>query len=312
MVWLLLPTGFPLRSLGLLGLLPMLLILPIRPALGDMKVAILDVGQGLSVVVQTKNHTLLYDAGPKYSAQSDAAKRVILPYLTGEGVTKLDGFVVSHHDTDHAGGMYSMLSQIPVGWMSSSLPLEKLQATPAIRHQRCFAGQSWDWDGVHFAMLYPELNQYQQQAISDNNRSCVLKISSASGSLLLAGDIENIAEQQLVANQNDYPDTFSLKANVLVAPHHGSKTSSSHAFLAATAPNLTVFTTGYLNRFRHPRPEVMLRYHALGSATLRSDYDGAILLAFVAGQQMAALKNSPYHVTRWRQQYQRYWHDQYP
>lgn len=312
MIWLLLPTGFPLRSLGVLGLLPMLLILPIRPALGDMKVAILDVGQGLSVVVQTKNHTLLYDAGPKYSAQSDAAKRVILPYLTGEGVTKLDGFVVSHHDTDHAGGMDSILSQMPVGWISSSLPLEKLQTTPAIRHQRCFAGQSWDWDGVHFAMLYPELKHYQQQAISDNNRSCVLKISSASGSLLLAGDIENIAEQQLVANQNDSPDTFSLKANVLVAPHHGSKTSSSHAFLAATAPDLTVFTTGYLNRFRHPRPEIEQRYQAVGSETLRSDYDGAIVLTFNAGNKPALLEKDLYAVTRWRKHYQRYWHDNYP
>lgn len=312
MIWLLLPTGFPLRSLGLLGLLPMLLILPMRPALGDMKVAILDVGQGLSVVVQTKNHTLLYDTGPKYSAQSDAAKRVVLPYLIGEGVVKLDGFVVSHHDTDHAGGMETTLSQMPVGWLSSSLPLEKLQANPEVQHKRCFAGQSWDWDGVNFAMLYPELESYQDQSISDNNRSCVLKITSASGSLLLVGDIEKTAEQQLVANQNEHQNTISLKANVLVAPHHGSKTSSSNAFVAATAPNLTVFTAGYLNRFRHPRPEVEQRFQAFGSETMRSDYDGAILLKFNAGSKAVGVEKEVYEVTRWRKHYQRYWHDNYP
>ena len=306
MLWLLLPAGFPLRSIGLLGLLPMLLILPARPAPGDMEVAILDVGQGLSVVVQTASHTLLYDAGPKYSSQSDAAKRVILPFLNGEGIAKLDGFVVSHDDTDHAGGMDTILTQIPVSWVSSSLPPDKVPSNSPIRHARCVAGQRWAWDGVQFEMLHPVPEYYAHQAISDNNRSCVLKISATSGSLLLAGDIEKPAEQTLLASQSGRPNLASLKSDVMIAPHHGSRTSSNSAFVAAAAPELTVFTSGYLNRFRHPRPEVQLRYQAFGSETLRSDYDGAILLTFVAASR------GSYEVIRWRKQYRRYWHDVYP
>lgn len=227
-------------------------------------------------------------------------------------MVKLDGFVVSHNDTDHAGGMDTILSQMPVGWMSSSLPSEKLQVNNAVRHIRCFAGQNWTWDGVQFSMLYPESDYYQHQTISDNNRSCVLKISSASGSLLLVGDIENTAEQQLIDNQNNDSETLSLKADLLVAPHHGSKTSSSNEFVAAVTPKLTVFTTGYLNRFRHPRPEVELRYRAFGSESMRSDYDGAVLLGFVAANSGTQLEASAYDVLRWRKHYQRYWHDVYP
>jgi competence protein ComEC len=306
MLWLLLPAGFPLRSLGLLGFMPMLFALPAQPEQGDMKVAILDVGQGLSVVVQTAKHTLLYDAGPKYSTQSDAAKRVVLPFLNGEGIAKLDAFVVSHDDTDHAGGKDTILTQMPVDRVISSLPLGQLLPNYSIRHVRCLAQQGWTWDGVKFEMLYPALRHYENQAISDNNRSCVLKVTSASGSVLLTGDIEKSAEQTLLASQIGYPNLNSLQTDVMIAPHHGSKTSSSSAFVSITSPKLTVFTAGYLNRFRHPRPEVMLRYQAAGSQILRSDYDGAILLAFKAGDK------SPYHMNRWRKQYQRYWHDNYP
>ena len=306
MLWLLLPAGFPLRCLGLLGLMPILFSLPARPALGDMKVAILDVGQGLSVVVQTANHALIYDTGPKYSAQSDAARRVVLPFLNGEGITKLDALVVSHDDADHAGGMDTILTQMTVDWVSSSLRPDQLLSNYSIRHVRCLAKQTWTWDGVQFEMFYPELRHYENQAISDNNRSCVLKVTSASGSILLTGDIEKLAEQTLLSSQSGYPNLNSLKTDIMIAPHHGSKTSSSSAFVSATAPKLTVFTAGYLNRFRHPRPEVLLRYQVAGSQILRSDYDGAILLAFEAGDK------SPYQVDRWRKQYQRYWHDNYP
>jgi competence protein ComEC len=107
-LWLLLPRGFPMRWLGFLGFLPMLLIVPMRPAIGDMKVTVLDVGQGLSVVVQTAKHNLVYDAGPKYNEQSDAGSRIVVPYLHGEGIKKVDGFVVSHNDIDHSGGMASV------------------------------------------------------------------------------------------------------------------------------------------------------------------------------------------------------------
>lgn len=307
-IWMLLPNGFPLRGLGLLGLVPMLLVSPARIAEGDMKVAILDVGQGLSVVVQTAHHTLLYDAGPKSSAQSDAAKRVIVPFLQGEGIAKLDAFIVSHDDVDHTGGMETLISNFPIGVMSSSLSPDRTQRYPAIHHQNCEAGQSWTWDGVRFIVLHP----YSiQQNASDNNRSCVIRVTSASGSLLLTGDIEKLAEQQMIAAKSTSSDTLALKTDVLVAPHHGSKTSSSYSFVAATAPSLTVFTVGYLNRFKHPAAEVIARYQAAGSQTLRSDHDGAILLQFVANEQGKPFKTLAYQVIRWRQHYQRYWHDRY-
>lgn len=297
-LWLLLPRGFPLRSLGLLGLLPMIFIVPVRPSMGDMKVTVLDVGQGLSVVVQTAGHTLLYDAGPKYNAQSDAGSRIVVPFLRGEGVKKLDGFLVSHNDNDHSGGMNSVLALMPVTWFASSLPKEL--AAAATGNLRCYAGQQWLWDGVSFEVLYPKLADYEDMTIKDNNRSCVLKVTSRSGSLLLTGDIEKSAEMAL---NNEYPE--KLKSDVIIAPHHGSKTSSSEGFVAAVAPSVSIFTAGYLNRFKHPAPVTVARYQAANSQMYRSDYDGALELNYdvnLAGR--AEIK-----VIRWRKQSKRYWHD---
>jgi competence protein ComEC len=302
MVWLLLPAGFPMRYLGLLTLLPMLLVLPERPLPGEMKVTVLDVGQGLSVVVQTAKHSLVFDAGPKYDSQSDAGSRIVVPYLRGAGVTKLDGLVVSHNDVDHSGGMQSLLALLPVTWMASSLPTEAV-GLGGQRQLRCHAGQTWVWDGVRFDMLYPSLASYQDEAIKDNNRSCVLKISSLAGSLLLTGDIEKTDEHALL---NSLP--AALTSDVLVAPHHGSRTSSSQAFIEAVSPTVAVFTSGYLNHYRHPSPEVWQRYEAQGVHVYRSDFAGAIEMRFVRGGE----DHSPsIHLLPWRQQYPRYWHDVY-
>jgi competence protein ComEC len=304
-LWMLLPRGVPVRWLGYLGFLPMLLIAPQRPNMGDMKVTVLDVGQGLSVAVQTATHTLLYDAGGKYSEQADAASRIVLPFLRGEGVSKLDGFIVSHNDTDHSGGMPTMLAQMPVSWLASSLP-ESAERNNNIRHMRCFTGQRWVWDGVDFQIMHPEFETYTDTALTDNNRSCVLKITSAAGSLLLAGDIERPAEAELIKQQKNNQDAIFLKSDVMIAPHHGSKTSSSVEFIDEVQPDLTVFTAGYLNRFRHPRPEIVKRYENAQSKMLRSDYHGAITLEFVADHLNAKVK-----ATGWRKQNRRYWHDVY-
>lgn len=303
-LWLLLPRGVPMRWLGYLGLLPMLLIAPQRPGPGDVKVAVLDVGQGLSVVVQTATHTLLYDAGGKYSEQADAGSRIVLPFLRGEGVSKLDGFIVSHNDTDHSGGMPTILAQMPVSWLASSLP-DSAQQNINSKHIKCFSGQRWTWDGVDFQILHPQLESYEDAVLTDNNRSCVLKISSAAGSLLLTGDIERAVEMELVEQQNNY-NSIALKSDVMIAPHHGSKTSSSVEFISEVQPELTVFTAGYLNRFRHPRPEVVARYERAQSKTLRTDYHGAITLNFVADDLDGQI-----NVTGWRKQNRRYWHDIY-
>ncbi len=302
-LWLLLPRGVPMRWLGYLGLLPMLLIAPQRPGPGDMKVTVLDVGQGLGVVVQTATHTLLYDAGGKYSEQADAGSRIVLPYLRGEGVSKLDGFIVSHNDTDHSGGMRTVLAQMPVSWLASSLPDFSVQN---IKHIKCFSGQRWTWDGVDFQMLHPQFESYEDAALTDNNRSCVLKISSAAGSLLLTGDIERPVEAALLEQQKNNQGAFDLKSDVMIAPHHGSKTSSSVEFINEVQPELTIFTAGYLNRFRHPRPEIVKRYENVHSGILRSDYHGAIILKFVSDNSDERIK-----VTGWRKENRRYWHDVY-
>jgi len=302
--WMLLPRGVPLRWLGVFGFLPMMLISPIRPSSGEMKATILDVGQGLSVVVQTSKHTLLYDAGAKFNAQSDAGSRVVVPFLRGEGVKMLDGFIVTHDDNDHSGGMDSVLALMPVDWFASSMP-EAVTIPPNTERMKCYAGQSWHWDGVDFEMLYPNLSDYENTEIKDNDRSCVLKITSESGSLLLTGDIERHAESSLVL-ENSSSETAILKSDVLVVPHHGSKTSSTTDFVEAVAPRVAIFTVGYLNRFKHPRPEVTDRYKSIGSSLYQSDYHGAIELSFSKHRDLSQIV-----VTNWRAQRKRYWHDKF-
>lgn len=301
-LWLLLPRGFPMRWLGLAGFLPMFLVVPAKPALGDMKVTVLDVGQGLSVVVQTATHTLLYDAGPKYSEQSDAGSRIVVPFLRGEGIKKIDGFLVSHDDIDHSGGMQSVAEQMPVAWLASSFtPMVETLTT----HQniRCSSGQVWTWDDVRFEVLHPSVESYSDATIKDNNRSCVLKVTSQAGSILLAGDIEKESELALLQT-----NAASLKSDVLVVPHHGSKTSSTLDFIAAVLPSVSVFTMGYLNRFKHPKPVIVERYQAVDSLIYRSDYHGALELRFEAN----AKNNHSIKVMSWREQNKQYWQDAFP
>ncbi len=304
-MWTLMPRGFPLRYLGLFGLLPMLLIVPKRPAQGEMHVAVLDVGQGLAVVVQTQHHDLLYDTGPKYSSQSDSGSRIIVPYLRGEGIRQLDGLVVSHNDADHSGGMVSVLSQVPVKWLASSLPDDAPELTQQ-KHLHCFAGQNWLWDGVHFEVLHPSLESYENTAIKDNNRSCVLRISNAYGSVLLAGDIEKQAEAELLENASD-----SLASDILVVPHHGSKTSSTLDFIAAVNPQVAIFTMGYRNRFGHPKADVVNRYQQAQSRLYRSDQDGAILIDFTAKNTSTNPKIQHHYamqISPWRRTSPHYWY----
>ncbi len=298
-LWLLLPRGFPLRWLGLVGFLPMFIVMPVRPMLGDMKVTVLDVGQGLSVVVQTARHTLLYDAGPKYNEQSDAGSRIVVPFLRGEGIKKLDGFFVSHNDNDHSGGMRSVLEQIPVTWFASSFTPE-VEVPASQARIPCFAGQSWTWDGVQFEVLYPSFESYGETTLKDNNRSCVVKISSQSGSMLLTGDIEKEAELALLN-----ASSAKLKSDVITVPHHGSKTSSTLDFIAVVQPSVSVFTTGYLNRFGHPKPVVVARYQASNSLMYRSDYDGAVEINF------GTLDTNKIHLASWRSENPRYWQDSF-
>ena len=292
--WILLPRGVPLRWLGVAALAPMFLLRPLPPLAGDMRVAVLDVGQGLAVVVQTARHALLYDTGPRYSEEADSGNRIILPYLRGAGVGRLDGLIVSHDDNDHSGGTRSVVGVLPPNWTASSLPSTHPLRVALPQHRSCHAGQAWEWDGVRFEMLHPTLQSYAVAGLKDNHRSCVLKISSAAGNLLLPGDIERPAEAELLTR-----GPAALAADLLIAPHHGSKGSSSPAFVEAVRPAITVFTAGYRNRFGHPQEEVVERYRAVGARTYRSDADGALLVDFIAGRGMV--------VSAWRQLRPRYW-----
>jgi len=291
--WILAPSGLPGRWLGLVGFVPLLVVASPVPAPGELWVDVLDVGQGLSAVVRTHRHALVYDAGPAFSSDTDAGGRVIVPFLRAQGIDRLDGLLITHDDTDHSGGAASVLAAVPVDWVATSLPPDASAVELARRRVRCFAGQSWEWDAVRFTVLHPTWESYNLPQLKDNARSCVLKVDSAFGGVLLPADIERGSEADLLRTR-----PAALRADVLVAPHHGSGTSSSAEFLAQVAPSVVVIPVGYRNRFGHPKPEVLARYQALGSRVLRSDADGAIALRF----NTDGLAASGY-----RAQYRRYW-----
>lgn len=300
-IWMLLPgsmglmRGFPARWLGIVALLPMFLLLPPKPGPGELWLSVLDVGQGLAVVARTENHTLLYDTGPGSGSESDSGNRTIVPFLRGEGVKHLDAMVVTHADSDHSGGALSVLQAVPVEWLVSSLVDDHPIQLAASNRRRCQAGETWQWDGVQFDMLHPPEQSYSNPGLKTNALSCVLKISTSHGSALLPADIEKQSEYQLLAWAGD-----ALPSTVLVAPHHGSKTSSTEEFIHQINPRLVIFTVGYRNRFGHPRDEVVERYQALGSRLMRSDAEGAILLRF-------AENNVAFETSRALRR--RYWHD---
>ena len=267
-VWLLLPRGFPARWLGLLAFLPMLTTLPPRPAPGIAVITVLDVGQGLAIHVQTANHDLLFDAGPAFSADADSGNRIIAPYLRALGVRRLDALVISHADKDHEGGAASVLAALPVGVMKTSLPFEHPLSAQPVRHEPCRDGDAWEWDGVGFAMLHPD---GEPRSRKSNDLSCVLRIEAGGRAMLLTSDIEAVSEQVLLDRYG-----ARLAADAMTVPHHGSRTSSIPAFVAAVGARDVIFPVGYRNRFGHPRDEVVQRYAESGARLHRSDAHCAV------------------------------------
>ena len=292
-LWCLLPRGFPARWLGLIAMLPMLLVLPPAPLPDTLRLVIFDVGQGMAVAAQTRNHALLYDTGPDFNGEADSGNRILVPSLRAQGIARLDGLMLTHDDTDHTGGALSVMQAMPVGWLSSSLPDDSPILQQAHNPLRCADGQSWDWDGVHFEVLHPSRASYTEEKISKNNRGCVLRISAGKHSVLLAADIEKDSEWRLLKQHGD-----KLPATLLLVPHHGSKTSSVPPFVEAVHPRYAVFAAGYRNRFGHPKDEVVERYRATGSELLRSDEDGAIIVNMDAQN---------FSVERYRKSHARYW-----
>jgi len=300
---LLLPRGLPGRWLGWLLFLPLFFPRLPAPAEGDAWLTVLDVGQGEAVLVRTARHALLFDSGPRFASGEDAGARVVAPALWQQGINRLDGMVVSHDDLDHTGGALALLHSHQPVWLTSSLaglPLASLGSIgQAVRAKRpdaltCAAGQSWVWDGVHFEVLHPPLHQYTHPGFSDNSRSCVVRLRTPRFSALLTGDIERLAEMNLIERG------VLQSVDVLVAAHHGSLSSSTTEFLSLALPRWVVIPVGHRNRYGHPHPEVLARYRAIGANVTRTDRDGAITLR---------LQKDKIDLLRARETEKRYWRD---
>ena len=275
------PRGLPGRFLGILALVPLFAWRPLPPAPGTFRITILDVGQGTAIVVQTHAHALLYDTGPGWHETADAGSRIVAPFLRASGIRRLDAMIVSHKDLDHSGGALSVLQVVPVALLMSSLPADH----PIVARQvqelgaalRCRHAQRWSWDGVEFEIVFPDDEHYADPLRKSNDLSCVLRVSVASSQALLTGDIEAVSEIELVTSRRD-----ALAADVLVVPHHGSRTSSTSSFIDAVSPRYAVFTVGHRNRYGHPRADVVGRYVRANAEIHRTDRSGALTFDFDA------------------------------
>ena len=280
--WLLLPRGVPGKWLALLLLLPLLWPDRRLPPPGSFDLIVLDVGQGTSVLVRTARHALLYDAGPAVPEGFDAGERVVAPALHALGVRRLDAIVVSHGDADHAGGLEAVARRFGAGALFAARDAGIAGAAP------CMAGTQWQFDGVRLRFLHP----HRHFPAMRNESSCVLRIESAHGAALLAGDIGAVVERMLVHDQ-----AGALRSDVVLLAHHGSDKSSDPAFVAATGAGLAVASSGHGNRFGHPHPRVMQRWSMAGAETADTARDGAIRIRIGDGA----------HIERRRSRHPRLW-----
>lgn len=290
-LWWLMPAGMPGRWLAIFLCLPLIWPRADQIPVGQAQISVLDVGQGLAVVIRTHDHTLLYDTGPYYSSVADAGDRVIVPYLRVIGIDKLDGMIVTHRDTDHSGGALSVLESMPVGWVADAPDTRFADLMPGVRQKTCVAGRDWVWDGVRFEFLHPTADRRSKDQAT-NHQSCVLRVSVGGKSMLLTSDIETADETSLLA-------AGLGQSEVLLVPHHGSGTSSSPAFLDAVQPEVAVIPVGYRNRYRHPKPSVLASYEERKIKVLRTDADGMVQVTLPS---MAT--------TTYRQTHRRYWMEQ--
>lgn len=252
-------------------LLAMIILWPRSSEPGmEFRLTVLDVGMGTSVVVQTRHHSLVYDFGPGNRRGYSLGRWVLMPFLSYQGINRLDRVIISHADQDHLGGFYAIQPDLHYAALYSGTPDEVTSRLPGLGPVLdCHRQQRWRWDGVAFEFLSAGVKKTD----SENNRSCVLKISLGDRTVLISGDIEQSQEINLLR-----AGLGQLESEILIAPHHGSLTSSSPAFIKAVNAKNVIFTSGYLNRWGFPRPEILQRYRESGAMTLRTDRDGAILI----------------------------------
>ena len=272
---LLLPAGVVLRPLGW----PLVLLAVFAPREqiphGQVEVLQLDVGQGQAIVLRTRHHAMLYDAGPKVR-NFDQGERVVVPVLRALGVGKLDMMLISHADSDHAGGALAVQQAVSVAQVLSG---DAPGLPEALRGQPCVSGEGWEWDGVKFSL-------WQWSGATDSNqKSCVLQVEANNERLLLTGDIDAQAERALLLSPLAVPTQW------LQAPHHGSRSSSSMVFLKALAPATVLISRGHGNSFGHPHPQVMARYQALGMRVLDSAEQGAVRFRLGAFGEAQSLRD---------------------
>lgn len=261
---LLLPRGLPGRWWGVFGFLPLIFVHSTPIPYGQADFTLLDVGQGLATVIRTQNHVLVYDTGAKLPSDFDLGARVVAPYLQGIGIKKIDTLMISHGDNDHVGGAPGLLHKIHAKKIITS----EAQTLSEYRPELCVAGQQWEWDGVQFSVLHPQSGEFIKKR---NDRSCVLMIHAGKHKALLTGDIEKKSEQQLIDLYGD-----ELQADLMLVPHHGSKTSSSIEFIQNVQPKYALIPVGYKNQYGHPKEQVLQRYADQQISILRTENDGAI------------------------------------
>ena len=273
----------PARNLAWLALVPVLWWEPPRPGQGGAVVDVLDVGHGLAVLVETRSHTLLYDAGALYRSGFDTGREIVLPAMRAKSWETLDSVVVSHADNDHAGGVPAVLEAYPDAQVLMGPDVELPGG------EICRTGQAWTWDEVRFEILHPDPAFHRR----GNDSSCVLKVTTSAGSILLTGDVEAAGERALMAG------AASLASDVVIVPHHGSATSSSAALVAATVPDHALVSAGYLNHWGFPKPQVAQRWQGAGAAMVSTGDAGAVRVIFEPGK--------PVQVRGQRVRQRRYW-----
>jgi len=283
---LLAPKGLPARWIGIFWLFPLVLPIPDKLSYGVAKLTLLDVGQGLAAVLETRNHLLLYDTGPKYSDRFNAGRGVIFPFLRSKNVDEVNLLVQSHGDNDHIGGLKSLQDLIRIDKVITSVADE-------IDHnavEECGNGSAWAWDGVQFEILHPGVTS----KLSGNDRSCVLRVSAGEQSILFTGDIEAKAEKAILRR-----DKAKIASTILIAPHHGSLSSSSQSFIQAIGPELVLFPVGYRNRFGFPKQDIINRYRERNVKIMTTAQEGAIEIGIGAETMI---------VKRQRSVAKRFWH----